>query len=182
MTGSVGITRVKRVMLAAIPLVFASLAQSAALAATPTKEKLAERFVTLAMPKTSAPLGTVPNLMAEALVGANPDREAEARQIANQAQDCIFGDRGTASMRRAAVEAALRFSDEQLERLIAFVEMRVAQQRVGEPNRVPSEWEATRGDYGKWMYSIPVQPSSIAHMKACRDETAKRIAAAGLRE
>jgi hypothetical protein len=167
-------------VLALASLLLASFAQSTAPATTPPPRRLAERFVSLATSEKTA-LNTEPNFLAEALIRTNPDREAEARQVADQAQDCITGDRGKASMRQAAVEAALRFSDEQLQRLISFAEMRTAQLNAGGSNEVPPEWKPVRKDYGQWMYSIPAQPAAVTLLKRCSDETAKRIAAAGLR-
>lgn len=165
-------------MLVLLSSLVASLAQPKA---PPQQRPLAERFVALATPEKALPMDAARNFMAEALVKENPGREADARRVADEAHQCLIGHRGNAAMRQAAVEAALKFGDEQLQRLIAFVEMRRAQRRAGASNRIPPGWETARKDYGKWMYSIPAQPSVIALMNRCDAETMKRIAAAGLR-
>jgi hypothetical protein len=119
--------------------------------------------------------------MAGELIRANPGREAEARRIVREMVDCMSLEEN-AAMRRAAIEAALAFDNEQLERLIAFVEKRQAQQRKGGSNRIPHGSEAARQDYARWMYSIGGQPSAVAVAKRCGDEMATSMAAAGLRD
>ncbi len=170
-------------MLAHAFLLIAGFAQTPVAVPTPTQQQLAERFVDAATPKKMPAMDSGADFMAEALIRANPSRQAEARRIADLGDKCISSSRdGRAAMRQAAVEAALRFSNEQLEHLISFLKMRDAQRREGVSNRIPLEWETARRDYGRWMYGIASQPSAVALVKRCSNETAARMAAAGLRD
>ena len=144
-------------------------------------QRLAERFVTAATPERMPSMDSGTDVMADALVRANPGREADARRIAREMDECM-SRHGHAAMRQAAIEAALAFDNEQLERLISFVEMRSARQREGASNRIPPDWEAARQDFGRWMYSIGGQPSAIALARRCSGEMEASMAAAGLRD
>jgi hypothetical protein len=169
-------------MLAETLLLIATFAQHPA-SATTTQQRLAERFVEAATPEKGPAMAPAPTFMAEKLVRANPGREHEARRVADLAYKCVSLDHdGKFALRQAAIEAAIRFSDEQLKHLISFIEMRKARPREGASNRIPAGWEAARRDYGRWMYSIAAQPSALALMKKCSAERAARIAAAGLHD
>jgi hypothetical protein len=159
----------------------AGFLQDAAPATAPTREQLAERFVRAATPEPLPLDDSEADMMADELMRSNPGREADARRIAGEMAVCMSQD-GHAAMRRAALEAALAFDKEQLERLIAFVEMQKAAQGEGASNRLPRGWEAIRRDYGRWMYSIAVQPSAVALARRCGDQMAASMAAAGLRD
>lgn len=158
----------------------AGVAQNPPPATASAHEQLAERFVIAATPEPMPLSDSGTDIMAEALAQAHPGREAEARRIAGEMVECIGRD-GHAAMRRAAIEAALAFNDQQLERLISFVAMRKAQRTGGASSRIPPGWEAARQDYGRWMYSIGGQPSAVALARRCGDKTAASMAAAGLR-
>jgi hypothetical protein len=161
-------------------LLLAVSAQDPASATALTREQLAERFVIAATPEPAPSLDDGADIMSEPLFSANPGREAEVRRIVREMFKCLGSD-GNAAMRQAAIEAALAFDKEQLERLISFVEMRSAQQREGTSNRIPPGWEAARHDFGRWMYSIGGQPSAVALAQRCSDEMTASMAAAGLR-
>lgn len=167
-------------MLVGAFLLIAVVAQNPASATASTREQLAERFVSAATPEPAPSLDSGADIVAEALIQANPGREAEVRRIARERFKCMSLD-GKAAMRQAAIEAALAFNNEQLERLISFVEMRNAQQTEGASNLIPPAWEAARQDYGRWMYSIGNQPSAAALAQRCGEEMATSMAAAGLR-
>jgi hypothetical protein len=161
-------------------LLIAGVAQDPASVTVPTHQRLAERFVIAA---TSEPMPSIDDgadIMAEPLLRSNHGREAEVRRIVREMINCMSRD-GEAAMRQAATEAALVFDNHQLERLIAFVEMRQAQRRRGASNSIPPGWEAARQDYGRWMYSIGGQPSAVALAQRCGDQMAASMAAAGLR-
>ena len=66
-------------MLAHAFLLIAGFAQSPASAPTPTHQRLAERFVDVATPEKMPAMDSFANLMAEALVRANPGREEHRR-------------------------------------------------------------------------------------------------------
>jgi hypothetical protein len=170
----------KEVPLLVAFVLIAGVAQNAASVTTSTHQQLAERFVTAATPEPMPSLDESADILAEELIRANPGREAEARRIAREMLKCLSPD-GNAGMRQPAIEAALAFDNQQLERLISFVEMRKAQHRKGAPNRLPPGWEAARQDYGRWMYSIGGQPSAVASAQRCGDKMAASMAAAGFR-
>lgn len=165
-------------------LLIASLAQPPAPATSSTHRALAERFVAAVRsgspPRADHDANELKGLLAEALARANPGREADARRVGAAMAECMARGQDTA-MRQAAVEAALALSDQQLQRLIAFVDMRDAQRRNHSSNRVSAEWEPARQDYGRWMYSIPTQPASVALVQRCTSDMEADIAGAGLR-
>lgn len=154
--------------------------QTSASATAVTREQLAERFVNAASPERAPSLDPASDFMAELLTKANPGREADVMRATRAMSECRTRD-GNEWMRQAQIEAALAFDIERLERLISYVEMRKAQQAESTSNSAPPAWEAARQDYGRWMYSIAVQPSAVAMAQRCSEEMATIMATAGLR-
>lgn len=167
-------------MLVSAILLIVGIAQEPSSTTAQTREQLAERFVAAATPEAAPLFDSGNDPMEQELLQANPGREADVRRIAREMSNCFDRD-GNAAMRQAAIEAALAFESEQLERLISFAEMRKSTLKDGASSRTPPDWEATRRDYGRWMYSIGGQPSALALAKRCEDAMTASMTAARLR-
>lgn len=167
-------------MLVSAILLVLGIAQEPSSPTAPTRQQLAERFVAAATPEAAPSVDDGNDPMEQELLQANPGREADVRRIVREMSNCIGHD-GDAAMRQAGIEAALAFESEQLERLIAFVEMRNSTRKDGASSRTPPGWEAARRDYGRWMYSVGGQPAALALAKRCEDAMTASMTAAGLR-
>ncbi|WP_315762626.1 hypothetical protein [Sphingomonas sp. Y38-1Y] len=168
-------------VLAAALLIVVSGTQTSTSATVPTPQQLAERFVNVAMSEPISGTDGIDDTIAEELIKSNPGRAAQVKRIVREMSRCMEQD-GNAAMRRAAIEAALAFDSQQLERLIAFAKMQAAKREGGASSLVSKDWEAARRDYGRWMYSIGGQPSALALVQRCSDQMKTGMAAAGLRD